>query len=412
MRATRSPADVVVTGLGVVAGTGVGQDALWEGLLKGTGTATTDPDLAGLPVGISCAVPDFDVKKLLGPRLALRVDPFVQHALVAAEEAVRDAGLALGGWDSARIGVVLGVGSNSLHGYETAYSRLLEGRPGRISPFALPRSVPNMAAGEVSLHMGIRGPAFTVAAACASGAMAMGVARDLLRGGTCDIVLTGGAESGRSRMTVANFHRMGALAQPATAPNAACRPFDEHRSGFVVAEGAGVLVLERAADARARKAPVRALLAGHGATSDAHHPIQPHPGARGVVAAMQQALRDAGVAPGDIGHVNAHGTGTELGDLAEAHALQQIFGEPGPPVTASKGVLGHCLGAAGAIEAIGAVLAMRHGLVPPTANLERPDPRIGLDLVQDRARGVARGPVLSNSIGFGGHNVSLVLLPA
>ncbi|WP_314413040.1 beta-ketoacyl-[acyl-carrier-protein] synthase family protein [Streptomyces kroppenstedtii] len=401
-------AEIAVTGLGLVTPAGHTAEANWAALCRGRSLAATDPDLAGLPVDFSCRVTDFDAGTELGRASARRGDRFIQFALVAARRAVADARLDRHTWEAERVGVVLGVGSNSLSTYVTEFDHLGAGRPERVSPLALPRSVPSMAAGEVAIDLGVRGPNFTTASACASGATAIGVARDLLRSGTCDIVLAGGSESARSRMTATCFTRMRALSRRGAEPELASRPFDAQRDGFVLGEGAGILVLERACAARTRRAPVLALLRGYGAGADAHHPIAPHPQGDGAVRAIHTALADAGCRSGDVGHVNAHGTSTPLNDAAEARALVRVFGDDGPPVTASKGVVGHALGAAGAIQAAYTVLALRHAAVPPVANFGGQDGDHKLDIVAGRPRSTRGDAGISCSFGFGGQNAVLL----
>lgn len=406
--ATARTADIAVTGLGVLSPAGLTPDANWAELCRGRSLASYDAELAGLPVDFSCRVTGFDARAELGERWARRTDRFSQFALVAARRAVADAGLDPGAWQGERVGVVLGVGSNSLSTYPAEFRELSDGRPDRVSPLALPRSVPNMAAGEVALDLGARGPGFTTASACASGATAIGVARDLLRCGTCDVVLAGGSESACCRMSATCFARLRALSRRRAEPGLACRPFDAERDGFVLGEGAAVLVMERYTTARARGARVRALLRGYGATSDAHHPIAPLPDGSGAARAIRLALEDAGYAPRDIAQVNAHGTSTRLNDAAEAAALSQVFGPAPPPVTAPKGVVGHALGAAGAIEAAFTILSLQHQTIPPTANFGCQDGDHKLDVVAGAPRHVPMSAAITCSFGFGGHNAVLV----
>lgn len=406
--ALRTHHPVAVTGLGLVTPAGIGEQATWQGLLAARSTAKRDPVLAGLPVDISCQVPEFDAHRLIGRQLAWRLDRAGAMAVLAARNATADAGLSPAEWDAARVGVVIGTGTASMERYDAEYAKLGAGRPLSISPLAVTRSVPNMPAADIALDLTARGPNFAVSTACASGTTALGVARDLLRAGTCDIVLAGGTESARCRMPAACFHRMGALSQRLGQPAAASRPFDAERDGFVLAEGAAVLVLERPEHARARGARPRALLAGYGASCDAHHFAAPDPEGRGAAAALRAALRDAGLDPADIGHVNAHGTGTRLNDQAECHALRSVFTAP-PPVTSLKGALGHAIGAAGAIEAAVTVLSLQHGTIPPTANLDRQDPDIDLDIVTKVPRTAALTAAASTSFAFGGQNAALVL---
>lgn len=404
-------ADIAVTGIGLLSPAGIGCEENWHRLCRGESFAATDPQLSGLRTDFSCAVPDFPAETLLGRKLARRLDAFGLFAVVAARQAVADAGLDPGQWSAERVGVVLGVGSNSLHTYEKPFQLLNEGRAGHISPFAVPRSVPSMAAGEVALDLGARGVTFTTSSACASGATALGTAMDLLRSGRCDVVLAGGSESARSRMTAACFSRMGALSSRCTDPAAASRPFDVDRDGFVLGEGAAVLVLERVPDARRRKARVRGCLAGYGAGADAHHPTAPDPQGRGAEAAIRAALADAGCTASDIDHINAHGTSTPLNDETEARLLRRLF-PSAPPVTANKSVLGHALGAAGAIEAAITLLSLEHGLIPPTANLVLQDSGLELDIVTKQPRPRRMTVALSTSFGFGGQNAVLVMKSA
>jgi 3-oxoacyl-[acyl-carrier-protein] synthase II len=399
--------DVAVTGIGLLTPAGCDAETNWKTLTVGRSVAVTDPELAGLPVDMSCRVPSFDAAAELGPRLAHRLDRFAHLGVVAARRAVDDAGLKMSDCRSERVGVILGVGSNSLVTYVREFTRLGEGRPRNVSPLALPRSVPNMVAGEIAIDLGARGPNFTVSSACASGATALGVARALLLGDGCDVVLAGGTESG-SRMTAACFAQMRALSTRTDRPALASRPFDRERDGFVLGEGAAVLVLERPDHARARGATIRALLCGYGASADACHPTAPHPEGAGAEQAVRQALADAGREPHHIGHVNAHGTSTQVGDAAEARALRRVFGAAQPVVTAVKSVIGHSLGAAGAIEAALTVLALERQEVPPTANLGDQDPGPELDIVTARPRPVTFDHALSTSLGFGGQNAALV----
>ncbi|GAA4890082.1 beta-ketoacyl-[acyl-carrier-protein] synthase family protein [Streptomyces coeruleoprunus] len=400
--------DVVVTGLGAVSPAGIGVDATWQGLCAGVPTARTDPELAGLPVDFSCAVDGFDPRTAL-PRRASRVGRFVQFGVAAVREALRDAGLDPAEWDADRVGVVMGVGASAMDGWLEQGAKVLEGRPETVSPLALLRSIPNMASAEIALAVTARGPNLVTSTACASGATAIGVARDLIRSGTCDIVLAGGTEAPRAAvLTSVTFTQLTALSRRRDDPAGASRPFEADRDGFVLGEGAGVLVLERAEHARGRGAVPLARLAGYGASCDAYHVTAPCPDGVGTVRAMGAALADAGLGPGDVDHVNAHGTGTRLNDLAEARAVRALFPHD-PPVTAPKSVIGHAIGGAGAIEAVASVLSLRYGLVPPTANYDRPDPEIDLDVVHKVPRPIPlMRTVLSNSCGFGGHNAALL----
>ncbi|MEU1012511.1 beta-ketoacyl-[acyl-carrier-protein] synthase family protein [Streptomyces sp. NPDC005890] len=397
----------VVTGIGLVTPGGVGADATWQRLCAGAPTASTDPGLAGLPVDFSCRVRDEELAAALGRGLRWRTDRFIHLALVAAREAARDAGLEPARWDADRVAVVIGVGSSS-HDTDVHVLRCLtSGAYRKISPTTVPRALPNMAAGEVAADLGAKGPGFGVSTACASGATAIGIGRQLLNAGMCDIALVGGAESACGPLSSTGFWRLGALSTRCHDPVGASRPFDAERDGFVLGEGAGVLVLERAEHAHARGARGKAVLSGFGATSDAHHPTSPHPEGEGAERAVRAALAEAGLTPGDIDHVNAHATSTPLNDRSEAAVLHRVFRRP-PPVTATKSILGHSLGAAGAVEAAVCVLSLHHQTIHPTANVGTPEPGIDLDIVTKAVRVCRIDTVLSTSFGFGGQNAVLV----
>jgi beta-ketoacyl-acyl-carrier-protein synthase II len=400
-----------VTGLGLVTPAGIGVPANWERVCSGESTASTDPDLTGIMVDFTCRVPDFDAVALLGRKHARRLDRFVQLAIVAAREAIADAGLDPRGWDGGRVGVVIGCGMGGTATWEAQHQRLLEHGPSKVSPLLIPMLIPNMVAGQLAMEFGATGPNFVTATACASGATAIGVARDLLRAGSCDIVLTGGAEAGVTPLSIAGFAQMGALSKRCHDPAAASRPFDIDRDGFVAAEAAGILVLERPADARARGARVRAHVVGYGASADGYHQTAPDPEGNGAERAIRAALADAGVAPSEIQHVNAHGTSTPLNDVAEARVLRRVLGDSAA-VTSTKGVTGHALGGAGAIEAAYTVLAVERGQVPPTANLDSQDPEVELDIVSKSPREQSLELAMSNSFGFGGQNAVLVVSAA
>ncbi|MBW3602508.1 MAG: beta-ketoacyl-[acyl-carrier-protein] synthase family protein [Actinobacteria bacterium] len=399
---------VAATGLGLVTPAGIGVEASWDGVLRGVSAAATDPALVGIPVDFSCAVPGFDATELLGRKLSRRLDRFVQLALVASREAVADSGLDPAGWDGTRVGVVLGTGMGGAATWEEQHQKLLGAGPAKVSPLLIPMLVPNMAAGQLGMEFGALGPNLSVSTACATGATAIGVARDLLLSGACDVAVAGGTEAGLTPLSIAGFTQMGALSRRTDDPGRASRPFDVDRDGFVAGEGAGVVVLERVADARARGASVRALVAGYGASADAHHATAPDPKGRGASLALRTALADAGVGSSDVGHVNAHGTSTPLNDATEARVVADVLGDH-VSVTSNKGVIGHTLGAAGAIEAALTMLTVAHGVVPPTANLDSQDPEIDLDVVTKAPREEPVEVAVSNSFGFGGQNAVLVV---
>ncbi|MEU3217570.1 beta-ketoacyl-[acyl-carrier-protein] synthase family protein [Streptomyces sp. NPDC006971] len=403
---------MAVTGIGLITPAGCGTAATWAGVCAGRGTAAPDPELDGLPVAFACRVPDFVPRvRVPGPR-PWQHDRATQFALAATDEAVTAAGLDPAARESARIAVVLGSAAGGVGTYEAQLRKLADGGPGAVSPLTLPAFLPNMAAGQVALALGARGPVLHTATACASGASAVALAALLLAAGACDVAVAGGTDAMVTPLCAAAFARMGALSRRREAPGSASRPFDADRDGFVLGEGAGVLVLERAADAAARGAPVQARLAGYGLAADAHHPVTPDPEGRGLRLATAQALRSAGATAAEVGHVNTHGTGTLLNDRTEAAVLARLFGADGPSVTSAKGVLGHTMGAAGAIEAALTALTVAHGRIPPTANFHRPDPGSpALDLVAGAPRDRPVPLALSNSLGFGGHSTVLAFRP-
>ncbi|CAM5363295.1 Beta-ketoacyl-[acyl-carrier-protein] synthase family protein OS=Streptomyces tendae OX=1932 GN=GUR47_29905 PE=3 SV=1 [Streptomyces tendae] len=398
---------IAVTGLGVITPAGDGTDATWEGVCGGKPTAAADPSLDGLPVEFSCRLPaGTEPVRGIPRRAAWRMSPVGKAAVAAGHDAVQDAGLDPASWESARVGVVIGCGVGDLASWRAQTLRLTDKGAASVSPLTMPMALPNMPAGEVALALGIHGPSLGTATACASGASALMTARWLLASGQCDIVLAGGAEMAVDPLSVAAFHRMGALSTRGDDISGASRPFAPGRDGFVISEGAAVLVLERTEDAAARGKDPRALLVGCGASTDAHHPTTPHPEGTGTEAALRQALADAGLVPSDIDHVNAHATSTPSGDASEAAMIGRVLPH-GPSVTAPKGVLGHALGAAGAIEAALTVLTVERGLVPPTANLDGTVAEGGLNHVTGSARPQRVQAAVSNSFGFGGHNVVL-----
>ncbi|MCX4817607.1 beta-ketoacyl-[acyl-carrier-protein] synthase family protein [Streptomyces sp. NBC_01239] len=410
MPAGRAP-EVVVTGIGLVTPAGIGRERTWERVCSGRPTATDDPELEGLSVGFSCRMPGFDPAALLPGVQHWRVDRYTFLALAAAREAVADAGLVPESWDGDRVAVVVGSAAGGVATLAEQQDRLRERGPGLVSPLTLPMFLPNMAAGHIATDLRARGPNLHTGTACASGATAIGIAVDLLRADACDVALAGGADAMVTRLCAAAFARMGALSRRAEDPAAASRPFDTDRDGFVLAEGAGVLVLERAPDAVARRVRRYATLAGHGASADAHHQTAPHPQGVGAELALRRALLDADASPADVDHVNAHGTSTPMNDRVEGAVIERLL-TGRPSVTATKGVTGHTMGAAGAIEAALTALTVFHATTPPTANLQRPLSEAELDLVSGTARTGKVALALSNSFGFGGHNEVLAFRSA
>ncbi|MBK3591852.1 MULTISPECIES: beta-ketoacyl-[acyl-carrier-protein] synthase family protein [Streptomyces] len=407
------PFAAAVTGIGLVTAAGTGADAAWRGAC-GTGAAPSVhhlDELAGLSCDFMYTVTDTDPRGVLGVGALRLMDRFSQLAVIAAREAVADAGLDPTVWDSGRVAVVIGSAHGGLPFYDEQHTTLAERGARRVSPKLAPLTVVNGAASSVAMDLGVHGPSLAVSTACSSGTVAIGTAHQMLRAGACDVVVAGGAESVRSRLLIASACQMRAVSTRRDDPLAACRPFDTHRDGFVVGEGAGLLVLERPEHARARGATVRAHVAGYGASSDAYSAVAPDPGGLGIERALRTALADAGVGAAEVGHVNAHGTSTVANDLIEATMLRRVLGEH-PLVTSTKAMTGHTLGAAGGIETALTVLALRHQLVPPTGNLDAPDPAIPVDVVSKEARRGAFDCAVKTSLGFGGHNAALVLTRA
>ncbi|MGH9054851.1 MAG: beta-ketoacyl-ACP synthase II [Acidimicrobiales bacterium] len=401
---------VVVTGIGAVTPLGLTAAATWEALAagkSGVGPITLfDP--AVYPVRIAGEVPGFDPEAVFGRRRAKHLDRVAQLALVATGEAIEAAKLDIAG-DPHRVGVVFGTGIGGAGALEDGMSVLVARGPDWVSPYSLPMMIPNMVAGHIAMEWGIRGYSSCTVTACAASAHALGEGLDLIRAGRADAMVCGGSEAAVTRVGIAGFAAMKALSTRNDDPTGASRPFDAGRDGFVLGEGAAALVLEERESARRRGAPVLAELAGFGVTTDAYHMTQPHPEGDGAVRAMEAACADAGTAPAAIGYVNAHGTSTPPNDRIETIALKRVFGQKVPPVSSTKSMTGHTLGAAGALEAIVCVQALNHDLLPPTINQEHPDPECDLDYVPNRARRAAVEWAMSNSFGFGGHNVSLVL---
>jgi 3-oxoacyl-[acyl-carrier-protein] synthase II len=385
---------VAVTGLGVVSCAGIGTEAFWTGLL------------APPPEGIR-RVEGFDPAKWFNPKEVRRLDRFSQFNIAAAAMALDDAGgVDSIGVDPARAGVIMGAGVGGLETLQGQIIAMHEGGPRKVSPFLVPMMMANAGCANISMRYGFTGPSETIVTACAAGTHAIGNAGRLVAMGRCDVVLAGASEAPLVDVGVTAFANMTALSTSGTS-----RPFDVERDGFMVAEGAAVLVLEDYERAVARGAHIYAELAGAASTADAFHITAPSPDGAGAARCMELAIEDAGLTPSDIAHVNAHGTSTPLNDRAEADALVKVFGTPGPPVTSIKGVTGHALGAAGAIEAVSVALTIEKRAIPPTAGLVNQDPEIPLDIVKGQPRIWEPGPVISNSFGFGGHNGCLVFLP-
>ena len=402
---------VVVTGLGAVTPIGNSVADYWEGLTsaKNGVEAITLFDAAQHACRFAAEVKNFDPSGFIEPKDAKRWDRFCKFGVVAAKQALADSGLTITPDNAHRIGVSIGSGVGGLLTMETQAHVLKDKAPGRVSPFTVPMMIPNMATGLAAIAVGAKGPSSAVATACAAGSNAIGDAFQLLQLGKADAMICGGAESAITPLGVAGFASAKALSFRNDDPSTASRPFDKTRDGFVIGEGSGILVLETLAHAEARGATILAEIVGYGTTCDAHHITSPTPGGVGGAAAMRLALEDGGISADSVDYVNAHGTSTPANDSNETAAIKSALGSRAKdiPVSSTKSMTGHLLGGSGGIEAVACVLALRNGVVPPTINYNNPDPECDLDVVPNTARELTLGTVLSNSFGFGGHNVCL-----
>lgn len=403
---------VVVTGLGVLAPNGNDPVAYWDALTNGRSGIgpITRFDTTGQKVTIAGEVKDFDPESCLDRKEVRRNDAFVQYGVYAATQAFADAGLDMDRLQSERVGVIFGSGIGGIATLEDQHSVLGDRGPGRLSPFFVPMIISDMSAGMISIKLGARGPNYTTVSACASAAHAIGEAGRKIQYGDADVMVTGGTEAAVTPLSVAGFAAARALSVRNDEPQRASRPFDADRAGFVLGEGAGALVLEEHEHARRRGAEIYGEFRGLGFTADAYHITDMAPEGEGGARAMRLALDDARLGPGEIGYVNAHGTSTVVGDPQETAALKGVFGARADElaVSSTKSMTGHLLGAAGAVESIACLLALKHGVLPPTINYETPDPACDLDYVANEAREVQVDGVMSNSFGFGGHNAALV----
>jgi 3-oxoacyl-[acyl-carrier-protein] synthase II len=402
---------VVVTGLGAVTPLGNDVESTWDAALAGRSGVDwiSGFDTSAFPVRVAAEVKDFEPATVVSPKEARKLDRNVLLALASAKEAVGDAGL--NGFDPTRVGIVFGSAIGGLVGIMEQADVLRERGPDRVSPNFLPNVLVDSASGQLAISLGIRGPNYAPVSACATGSHAVGEGAELIRRGDADAVLAGGTEACIHPLILAGFCAMRGLAAEEEHPPRASRPFDATRAGFVMGEGACTLVLEGLTHAQQRGADIYAEVLGYGTSNDAHHMAQPEPEAIGVSDMMLSALRRAGVAPERVDYINAHGTSTPLGDLAETRAIKNVFGEHAYElaVSSTKSVTGHCFGAAGAIEAMMSVLAVHHGLLPPTANYEVPDPECDLDYVPNEARERQVDVALSNAMGLGGHNACVLV---
>ncbi|HEU5085903.1 MAG TPA: beta-ketoacyl-ACP synthase II [Roseiflexaceae bacterium] len=403
---------VVVTGMGAVSPLGLDVPALWQGITagrSGTGTITLC-DTAGLESRIGAEVRDFDPLVAMDRKEARRYDRFIQFAMAATAEAIRSADLKITPELAEQVGVIIGSGIGGIALLADGVLTLRDRGPGRISPFLVPGMITNMAAGLVSITHGIKGPSYAPTSACATSAHAIGEAAETIRRGWANVMIAGGSEAPITPIGIAAFCSSRAISTNNDEPESASRPFDATRDGFVLAEGGAILVLEEREHAIARGVPILAELAGYGLSSDAYHITTPAPGGEGALRAMRMALRNAGLSADQVDYINAHATSTGAGDIAETQAIKGLLGERAyqVPISASKSQFGHLLGAAGAIESIVTILAMRNGVLPPTINYHTPDPECDLDYVPNAARPGTITVALNNSFGFGGHNASLV----
>ncbi len=404
---------VVVTGVGLVSPAGADAKSSWHNIRAGNSAIqrVTHFENEDYPVRIAGLVPEFDLSAYLPAKEARRVDAFVQLGLVAGIQAIQDAKLdAYAALDKTRVGVAIGSGIGGLTGIEENHTKLLEGGPRRVSPFFVPGNIINMTAGNLSIMYGFQGPNIATATACTTGAHSIGIAAQQILLGQADVMVAGGAEKATCPLGMSGFAAARALSSRNEEPSKASRPWDKDRDGFVMADGAGVVVLESLAHAEARGATIYAELVGFGMSGDAYHITAPTESGEGAALAMANALKNSGLAPEDIQYINAHGTSTKVGDVAEAQAIKTVFGEQARKlaVSSTKSIIGHMLGAAGAAEAIITMLAMQDSLAPPTINLDNPDEGCDLNFVPHEAQSLNISAAMTNSFGFGGTNASLI----
>lgn len=402
---------VVITGIGAVSPLGLDVPTLWQGLVEGRSGIgpITQFDASRHDTRIAGEVKGFDPLNYMDRKEARRTDRFVQMALAAAQEAMAQSGLLNSPLDLERVGVVMGSGIGGFRTLWDQFKVLMERGPGATSPFLVPMMITDMAAGQIAIRYGFKGLNFVTTSACASSGNAIGEAWEAIRRGAVDVMVTGGTEAPILSMAVAGFNAARALSTRNDDPERASRPFDAQRDGFVMGEGGIILILESLEHAIGRGAPILAEMVGYGSTCDAYHVSAPAPGGEGAIRSIQGALRSAGLQPGDVGYINAHGTSTQLNDASETLAVKAVFGDYAyrVPISSTKSMVGHLLGAAGAIEAVACVQSIRTGVIHPTINYEYPDPNCDLDYVPNKARTADVRVALSNSFGFGGHNVTL-----
>lgn len=412
MQSSLHPRRVVITGLGVVTAVGHTVDAFWSGLLAGHSgvrrVSLFDP--ANFACQIGAEVRDWDASLLMDPKEARRNDRYTHFGFVAAKQAYADSGLDMAREDPDRVGVIIGSGIGGMYTYESQLKVLAERGPRKVSPFTIPSLIGNMCSGLFAIEIGARGPNFGLVSACATGTHALGEAAHAIRRGDADVIVAGGSEAAITPFAYASFCAMKAMSTRNDEPQRASRPFDSQRDGFVMGEGAGILVLESWEHAQARGARIYCELAGYAATCDAFHITQPDPEGKGLSMAMKRALASAGVTPADVDYINAHGTSTPYNDKFETLAIKNVFGEHARrlPISSTKSMTGHLLGAAGGIESVVCVKSIQTQSLAPTINLEEPDPECDLDYIPNVARAAKVRTVLSNNLGFGGQNAAVV----
>lgn len=404
---------VVVTGLGAVTPVGNSYEESWKNILAGKSGAApiTHFDVSNSPVTFSAPVKDFDISKYISPRDARRLNLFIQYGITAGLDALADSGLEIIEENAERVGALIGSGIGGLPGIEENHSTLIDRGPNKVSPFFVPGSIVNMVSGQISILTGLKGPNIAAVTACASATHSIGLAARLIEHGDADVMLAGGAEMATTPLGVAGFAAARALSRRNDAPEKASRPWDVDRDGFLLGDGAGVIVLEEYEHAKARGAHIYCELIGFGMSSDAYHITSPSPDGEGASLCMNAAIKDAGIDPSEIDYINAHGTSTPVGDLMELKAIKNSFGDAAKDVAISstKSMTGHLLGAAGGIEAIFSILAMRDQIIPPTINLDNPEPEVAeYRIIANKAEPAELKVVLSNSFGFGGTNGSLI----
>ncbi|NTV06827.1 MAG: beta-ketoacyl-ACP synthase II [Chlorobiaceae bacterium] len=403
---------IVVTGIGVLTPVGLSKDEFWDALYKGKSGAApiTYFDASDFSTTFACELKNFSATDYIDKKSADRMDPFCQYAVIAAAHALADSGLELKEIDPLRIGVVHGSGIGGMTTYEQQFKNFLERGPKRISPFFIPMLIPDIAAGQISIRNGLRGPNYATASACATSLHAIMDAYMLIQAGMADYMVCGGSEAPITQMSVGGFNSARALSTANDRPQQASRPYDRDRDGFVMGEGGGSLILETLESAKARGAKIYGEIAGVGATADAYHLTAPHPEGIGAVNAMKTAIEMAGITPDQIDYINTHGTSTPLGDVAEIAAIKTTFGEHAYKlsISATKSMTGHLLGAAGVVESIACLLAMQHQTVPPTINLDNLDPLVDLDVTPNNPKQRSIEYALNNGFGFGGHNGSII----